>query len=108
MCGEKVDIQHAKGPGHKARDRRDSGRPIVRDARRSDRRSRSRDRRRRSDSRDRRSYHSRVSLILITFERIMIILQSSRRSRTPPRRYSPPRGAYIVEVSNISTRCRYV
>merc|ERR1712137_1107851 len=73
MCGEKVDIQHAKGPGHKARDRRDSGRPIVRDARRSDRRSRSRDRRRRSDSRDGRSYHSR----------------SSRRSRTPPRRYSP-------------------
>merc|ERR1711962_1159464 len=96
MCGEKVDIQHAKGPGHKARDRRDSGRPIVRDARRAgDRRSRSRDRGRgrRSDSRgDRRSsYHSR----------------SSRRSRTPPRRYSPPRGAYIVELSNISTRCRW-
>ena len=77
MCGEKVDIQHAKGPGHKARDRRDSGRPIVRDARRADRRSRSRDRRRRSDSRDRRSYHSRVSspfrlkalVISIVFER---------------------------------------
>lgn len=63
MCGEKVDIQHAKGPGHKARDRGDSGRPIVRDARRADRKSRSRDRRRRSDSRDRRSYHSRVSSI---------------------------------------------
>merc|ERR1712156_28927 len=96
MCGEKVDIQHAKGPGHKARDRRDSGRPIVRDARRAgDRRGRSRDRGRgrRSDSRgDRRSsYHCR----------------SSRRSRTPPRRYSPPRGAYIVELSNISTRCRW-
>merc|ERR1712142_945052 len=92
MCGEKVDIQHAKGPGHKARDRGDSGRPIVRDARRSDRRSRSRDRRRRSDSRggDRRSHY-----------------RNSRRSRTPPRRYSPPRGAYIVEVSNISTRCRW-
>ena len=68
MCGEKVDIQHAKGPGHKARDRRDSGRPIVRDARRADRRSRSRDRRRRSDSRDRRSYHSRVSSIPVVVE----------------------------------------
>merc|ERR1712142_147097 len=64
MCGEKVDIQHAKGPGHKARDRGDSGR--------------------------RRSHY-----------------RNSRRSRTPPRRYSPPRGAYIVEVSNISTRCRW-
>merc|ERR1712183_336022 len=91
MCGEKVDIQHAKGPGHKARDRRDSGRPIVRDARRAEKRSRSRDRRRRSDSGDRRSHYR----------------SHSRRSRTPPRRYSPPRGAYIVEVSNISTKCRW-
>jgi len=111
MCGEKVDIQHAKGPGHKARDRRDSGRPIVRDARRADRRSRSRDRRRRSDSRDRRSYHSRVSSSFSNLHRFWVNLwlffQSSRRSRTPPRRYSPPRGAYIVEVTNISTRCRW-
>ena len=55
MCGEKVDIEIAKGPGNKARDRRGDGRPVVRDSRRereASRRSRSYDRR--SRSRDRR------------------------------------------------------
>ena len=54
MCGEKVDIEIAKGPGNKARDRRGDGRPVVRDSRRerSSRRSRSYDRR--SRARDRR------------------------------------------------------
>jgi len=41
MCGERVDIQIAKGPGNKARDRRGDGRPVVRDSRRESR-SRSR------------------------------------------------------------------
>ena len=59
MCGETVDIQHAKGPGHKARDvNRGSGRPIVRDTRRS--RSRGRGGGRRSP--ERRSYHDRLVL----------------------------------------------
>lgn len=36
MCGEKVDIQLAKGPGHKSKSsRRGDGRPVVRDSRRS-------------------------------------------------------------------------
>merc|ERR1711953_1234385 len=96
MCGEKVDIQHAKGPGNKAKDsgsRRDVGRPIVRDSRRESNRDnsrRSRSRGRRSRSHGKRRSYARHS-----------------RSRTPPRRYSPPRGSYIVDVSNISTRCRF-
>lgn len=96
MCGEKVDIQHAKGPGNKAKDsgsRRDVGRPIVRDSRRESNRDnsrRSRSRGRRSRSHGKRRSYARHS-----------------RSRTPPRRYSPPRGSYIVDVSNISTRCRW-
>merc|ERR1711976_904421 len=87
MCGEKVDIEIAKGPGNKARDRRGDGRPVVRDSRRerSSRRSRSYDRRSRSRDRRRRSYS---------------------RSRSPPRRgYSEPRDSIKVKMTNISTRC---
>jgi len=36
MCGEKVDIQLAKGPGNKTNNSgRGEGRPVVRDSRRS-------------------------------------------------------------------------
>jgi len=96
MCGETVDIQHAKGPGHKARDRGGSGRPIVRDTRRSRERSP-----RRGGGRSRRSPSPRRSSG-----------RSSRRytrsrSRSPPRRYSPPQAkGYKLLVSNISTRAR--
>merc|ERR1711970_33140 len=87
MCGETVDIQHAKGPGHKkTRDRYSnsisSSRVIVRDTRRS-----------RDRSPRRRSYRSSY--------------RSRSRSRSPPRRYSPPRAkGHKLLVSNISTRCR--
>ena len=37
---------------------------------------------------------------------VFIINFQHSRSRTPPRRYSPPRGSYIVDVFNVSTRCR--
>jgi len=90
MCGETVDIQHAKGPGHKARDRGSSGRPIVRDTRRS-----------RDRSPRRRSYRSRSP------RRTSYRHPTRSRSRSPPRRYSPPRAkGYKLLVTNISTRCR--
>lgn len=87
MCGEKVDIQLAKGPGNKTKStRRGEGRPVVRDSRRS---GSDRDHGRsggRSGSRDR----------------------NRRRSRSPPRRgYSPPRNAHTLKILNLSTRCSW-
>jgi len=90
MCGETVDIQRAKGPGHKARDRGSSGRPIVRDTRRS-----------RDRSPRRRSYRSRSP------KRSSYRHPTRSRSRSPPRRYSPPKAkGHKLLLTNVSTRCR--
>lgn len=99
MCGEKVDIQLAKGPGHKSKSsRRGDGRPVVRDSRRSGGDedgerggSRERNDNRENRGRDRGSRGGRRS-----------------RSRSPPRRgYSPPRDAFTLKITNLSTRCSW-
>jgi len=83
MCGEIVDIQHAKGPGNKQRerdDRRGGGGPVIRD-----------DRNR--NGRQLKSFHRRS--------------RSGSRSRS----ISPIRTSlgtdYMLRVTNLSTRCSW-
>lgn len=87
MCGERVDIQHAKGPGHKAKKRQDRSRsnerggPRINDNRR--------------DRYEKSSYSRRSRS------------RTPPRRRSPPRSYSPPRNAYTLRVTNLSTRCSW-
>jgi len=84
MCGEIVDIQHAKGPGNKARerdDRRGNG-PIIRD-----------DRNR--NGRRLQSHHKRSPS------------RSRSRSISPVRTHGGGNTEFTLRVTNLSTRCSW-